>query len=68
MDATDSGALESSYLVELFGIDELEEFRRRVELVGKPDQKGQIDNLWVVLQEIEGHLTVHFEKADFSHL
>ncbi len=32
------------YLVELFGIDELEEFRRGVELVTRPGQKGQSDN------------------------
>eukprot|EP00959_Pyramimonas_sp_CCMP1952_P001269 25696-Pyramimonas_sp.AAC.1 len=32
------------YLVELFVIDELEEFRRGVELVGRPDQRRQCDN------------------------
>eukprot|EP00959_Pyramimonas_sp_CCMP1952_P294022 6149607-Pyramimonas_sp.AAC.1 len=38
------------YLVELFGIAELEEFRRGVELAGRPGQKRQSDNFWVVLQ------------------
>eukprot|EP00959_Pyramimonas_sp_CCMP1952_P364321 7629194-Pyramimonas_sp.AAC.1 len=33
------------YLVELFGIDELEEFRRGVELASRPDQNGQCDHL-----------------------
>eukprot|EP00959_Pyramimonas_sp_CCMP1952_P212855 4454174-Pyramimonas_sp.AAC.1 len=32
----------TKYLVELFGIDALEEFRRRMELVRPPGQKGQI--------------------------
>eukprot|EP00959_Pyramimonas_sp_CCMP1952_P204587 4277805-Pyramimonas_sp.AAC.1 len=31
-------------VVELFVFDELEEFRRGVEPVGRPDQKGQCDN------------------------
>eukprot|EP00959_Pyramimonas_sp_CCMP1952_P192336 4021778-Pyramimonas_sp.AAC.1 len=35
-----------TYLVELFGIVELEEFRRGVKLVGRPDQKGQCGNFW----------------------
>eukprot|EP00959_Pyramimonas_sp_CCMP1952_P065794 1373773-Pyramimonas_sp.AAC.1 len=33
------------YLGELFGIDELEEFRRGLELVGRPDQNGQCEDL-----------------------
>eukprot|EP00959_Pyramimonas_sp_CCMP1952_P180317 3770645-Pyramimonas_sp.AAC.1 len=38
------------YLVELFVIDELEEFWRGVELVGRPGENGQSDNFWVVLR------------------
>eukprot|EP00959_Pyramimonas_sp_CCMP1952_P142621 2986136-Pyramimonas_sp.AAC.1 len=51
-----------------FGIDELEEFRRGVELVGRPGQKGQCGNFWVVLLRLERYLTIHFEEPDFSHL
>ena len=56
------------YLVELFVIDELEEFRRGMELVGRADEKGQSDNFWVVLRIFERYLTIHFEKPDFPHL
>eukprot|EP00959_Pyramimonas_sp_CCMP1952_P356653 7468765-Pyramimonas_sp.AAC.1 len=35
----------STYLIELFSIDELEEFRRGVQLVGRPGQRGQCVNL-----------------------
>eukprot|EP00959_Pyramimonas_sp_CCMP1952_P030811 645956-Pyramimonas_sp.AAC.1 len=34
----------TKYLVELFGIDELEKFRREVQLVGRPDLKRQCDD------------------------
>eukprot|EP00959_Pyramimonas_sp_CCMP1952_P118357 2474886-Pyramimonas_sp.AAC.1 len=34
----------TKYFVEVFGIDELEEYRRGVELVGGPDKKRQYDN------------------------
>eukprot|EP00959_Pyramimonas_sp_CCMP1952_P271770 5682571-Pyramimonas_sp.AAC.1 len=52
-------------LVELFGKDELEEFRRGVELVGRRDQNGQCGNFWLVLLRFEGYLTIYFEKPDF---
>ena len=51
--------------IELFGIDELEEFRRGVELVGRPGQKRQSDNFWVVLQFFERYLTIYFESRFF---
>ncbi len=53
------------YLVELFSIDELEEFRRGVGLVGPPGPGGQSDSFWSVLLRFERYLAIHFEKADF---
>ncbi len=44
-------------------VDELEEFRGGVELVGRPDQKRRCDNFWSVLLRLERYLTIHFEKA-----
>ena len=41
-------ALRAIYLVELLVEPELEEFGRRVELVGRPDQKRQCGNLGLV--------------------
>eukprot|EP00959_Pyramimonas_sp_CCMP1952_P330377 6917647-Pyramimonas_sp.AAC.1 len=39
-----AGTHGSVYLVELFGVDELEEFGRGVQLVGRPGPDGQCAN------------------------
>ena len=48
------------YLVELPRAPELEEFGCRAELVARPDQNGQCDNLVSVFLKFERYLTIHF--------
>ena len=46
-------------------IEELEEFGRRAELVGRSESERRCGDLGSVLLRFERYLTIHFEKADF---
>ena len=58
----------AQYLVELLRAPELEEFGCRAELVARPDQNEQCDNLGSVFLKFERCLTIHIQKRDFHSL